>query len=154
MNRRAAVLLGGVAALLTLNTAQAAPAAPIPAATPSAQSYADLLQPVPDAVMALQADDAARVQAPARLELAQFRGHHHHHHGFFGGGPRFGFGFWGGPYAAEPYYDDGYGYGPPVVYAAPAPGGPDVAYCMRRFRSYDPNSGTYLGFDGNRHPCP
>jgi hypothetical protein len=29
-----------------------------------------------------------------------------------------------------------------------------VAYCMRRFRSYDPVSGTYLGYDGLRHPCP
>lgn len=28
------------------------------------------------------------------------------------------------------------------------------AYCSRRFRSYDPASGTYLGYDGNRHPCP
>jgi hypothetical protein len=36
------------------------------------------------------------------------------------------------------------------VYGAPAPGGGDVAYCMQRFRSYDPDSGTYLGFDG-RH---
>ncbi|WP_424618529.1 BA14K family protein [Bradyrhizobium sp.] len=25
---------------------------------------------------------------------------------------------------------------------------------MQRFKSYDPNSGTYLGYDGNRHPCP
>ena len=29
-----------------------------------------------------------------------------------------------------------------------------VAYCMQRFRSYDPASGTYLGYDGRRHPCP
>ena len=29
-----------------------------------------------------------------------------------------------------------------------------VGYCMQRFRSYDPNSGTYLGNDGLRHPCP
>jgi len=29
-----------------------------------------------------------------------------------------------------------------------------VAYCMQRFRSYDPASGTYLGYDGLRHPCP
>ncbi|WP_046862954.1 BA14K family protein [Microvirga massiliensis] len=28
------------------------------------------------------------------------------------------------------------------------------AYCSQRFRSYDPASGTYLGYDGNRHPCP
>jgi hypothetical protein len=29
-----------------------------------------------------------------------------------------------------------------------------VQYCMQRFRSYDPNSGTYLGLDGRRHSCP
>jgi len=29
-----------------------------------------------------------------------------------------------------------------------------IEYCMRRFRSYDPESQTYLGFDGLRHPCP
>jgi len=29
-----------------------------------------------------------------------------------------------------------------------------VAYCAQRYRSYDPASGTYLGYDGNRHPCP
>jgi hypothetical protein len=29
-----------------------------------------------------------------------------------------------------------------------------VAYCSQRFRSYDPASGTYLGYDGLRHPCP
>ena len=29
-----------------------------------------------------------------------------------------------------------------------------VAYCAQRYRSYDPASGTYLGYDGLRHPCP
>jgi hypothetical protein len=29
-----------------------------------------------------------------------------------------------------------------------------VDYCIQRFRSYDPNSGTYLGRDGYRHSCP
>ena len=29
-----------------------------------------------------------------------------------------------------------------------------VAYCMDRFNSYDPASGTYLGYDGYRHSCP
>ncbi len=29
-----------------------------------------------------------------------------------------------------------------------------VEYCMQRFRSYDPRSGTYMGYDGYRHSCP
>lgn len=29
-----------------------------------------------------------------------------------------------------------------------------IASCEARFRSYDPTSGTYVGFDGLRHPCP
>jgi BA14K-like protein len=28
------------------------------------------------------------------------------------------------------------------------------AYCSQRYKSYDPASGTYLGYDGDRHPCP
>lgn len=28
------------------------------------------------------------------------------------------------------------------------------SYCAARFRSYDPESGTYMGYDGRRHPCP
>ncbi len=66
----------------------------------------------------------------------------------------------GGALAAPYYYGPGpYYYGPPYPPAAygpgyyPAPGG-DAAYCARRYRSYDPATGTYLGFDGVRHPCP
>jgi hypothetical protein len=29
-----------------------------------------------------------------------------------------------------------------------------VAYCEQRFKSYDVRSGTYLGYDGQRHSCP
>jgi hypothetical protein len=54
---------------------------------------------------------------------------------------------------SQPYYGAPV-YGAPV-YGAPVYGGNDaVAYCMQRFRSYDPGSGTYLGYDGLRHPCP
>jgi hypothetical protein len=52
-------------------------------------------------------------------------------------------------------YDPGYAYAP--GYTAGAPGytaGDSVAYCQQRFRSYDPATGTYLGYDGLRHPCP
>ena len=49
---------------------------------------------------------------------------------------------------AAPYY---YAPAPRVYYDAPDD---SVAYCMQRYRSYDPASGTYLGYDGLRHPCP
>ena len=29
-----------------------------------------------------------------------------------------------------------------------------MAYCASRFRSYDPTTGTYLGYDGDEHACP
>ncbi len=29
-----------------------------------------------------------------------------------------------------------------------------ITYCARRYRSYEPDSQTYLGRDGIRHPCP
>ena len=29
-----------------------------------------------------------------------------------------------------------------------------AADCAAQFRSYDPASGTFLGYDGQRHPCP
>jgi len=29
-----------------------------------------------------------------------------------------------------------------------------IGYCMRRYRSFDPESMTYLGRDGLRRPCP
>jgi hypothetical protein len=65
-------------------------------------------------------------------------------------------GYYGGPgyYASGPgYYDDQYDDGPVAV--APQAGGDDsVGYCMQTYRSYDPRSGTYLGNDGYRHPCP
>ena len=68
------------------------------------------------------------------------------------------------PLWAPGYYDyaPGYAYGPGYAYA-PGPyvvSGPvvaqndDASYCAARFRSYDPASGTYLGYDGMRHPCP
>jgi hypothetical protein len=69
--------------------------------------------------------------------------------------------------ATRPYgygaYED-YGYAPGYAYApgyrrgyVADPGygaGDELAYCQQRFRSYDPASGTYLGYDGLRHPCP
>jgi len=61
-------------------------------------------------------------------------------------------------YRGRPGYD--YGYAEPGYtrnYATPGSGmaaTDDVTYCQQRFRSYDPATGTYLGYDGRRHPCP
>ncbi len=59
-------------------------------------------------------------------------------------------------YYAPGYYDDGYD-DDAAVAVVPGPAGGDddaVAYCMQTYRSYDPASGTYMGNDGLRHPCP
>ena len=64
-------------------------------------------------------------------------------------------------YAAPRFYDysPGYTYGP--AYTAPstvvvqsAANSGNVAYCEARFRSYNPSTGMYLGYDGVHHPCP
>jgi len=70
-----------------------------------------------------------------------------------------GIGWWGwgsnGPYGGGGTYswnNGSYGYAP--GYVTPNSGVRDDAYCARRYRSYDPASGTYLGYDGVRHACP
>jgi BA14K-like protein len=93
---------------------------------------------------------------PNATQSVQWRG------GGWGWGPAVGGlivgGIIGGALAAPygPGYYAGPGYGPPpgVAYGPPPVEGDAVAYCMQRFRSYDPSSGTYLGYDGARHPCP
>ena len=74
--------------------------------------------------------------------------------------------YYGDNYAYDSgYYGDSYAYdtggtystGIPLVsfdQAAPVAVGGDASYCAQRYRSWDPASGTYLGFDGMRHPCP
>ncbi len=65
--------------------------------------------------------------------------------------PWYGSGY--GGYGYAPGYDYGYapGYGNAYAYSSP---GDTVAYCESRFRSYNPATGTYLGYDGMRHACP
>lgn len=84
---------------------------------------------------------------------------HHRGGGFWPGvavGAALGsYAYYGGPdyywdygpdyYTDYSYYDDS----APVAVV-----GGDASYCARRYRSYDPASGTYLGYDGLRHPCP
>jgi hypothetical protein len=57
------------------------------------------------------------------------------------------------PVQTYPAYSD-----PGYLYSDAAPtvsnNGGSVAYCEQTYRSYDPASGSYLGYDGFRHPCP
>jgi BA14K-like protein len=87
-----------------------------------------------------------------RRHSSDWRGRHR----FRGPGFAFGFGpsYYDYGYYGYPYYDD-YAYGDDYVAASPGVAdGDSVAYCQQRFRSYDPSTGTYLGRDGLRHPCP
>lgn len=86
MDKKIAGLLGAVAALGTFGSAQAMPqatyqATPAPSDVLQANSYADLLAPIPNAGALLQAiDEAAPAKTADNVQLAQFFYHHHHHH--------------------------------------------------------------------------
>ncbi len=80
--------------------------------------------------------------------------------GFVGGlaaGSALGYGYdpyyYGDDYAYNDTYDNGYDVAYPVDSGVVVSSGGDASYCAQRYRSYDPASGTYLGFDGLRHPC-
>ncbi len=62
-------------------------------------------------------------------------------------GAPYGYGYGYGP---DYYYDDDYYVDAPAVTVDPG----SVAYCKQRFKSYNVRTGTYLGYDGKRHPCP
>ena len=83
MDKKIAGLLGAVAAVSTMGTAQAAPT-PNPTETLRANSFAELLEPIPNAAALLQAVDE-QPQAETRdgnVQLAQYHHHHHHHHAY------------------------------------------------------------------------
>jgi hypothetical protein len=96
---------------------------------------------------------ACMMLVPSLAEAAP-RHHHRHnwHHSYHHGWRHYGY-----------YNDDAgaalaagaiVGLAAGAIAANASAGGSAVAYCEQRFRSYDPVSGTYLGYDGYRHPCP
>jgi hypothetical protein len=98
---------------------------------------------------------AAVLAAALLLTSAPANARGWHHGGWGYGAAGFAAGALVGSALAARPYDYGY-YGPPAYAYEPGPGYPDdaEAYCEQRFRSYDPASGTYAGYDGRRHPCP
>jgi hypothetical protein len=89
MERKIAGLLGAMATLGAFNAAEAAPMpSPAPSDVLRANSFADLLDPIPNAAALLQAvDESGPVpSANENIQLAQYH-HHHHHHGWRRYGP-------------------------------------------------------------------
>lgn len=98
--------------------------------------------------------------ATEAIQDVQWRRHYHRHD--WHRGPHWGHNHWN-----DRRYYGGWGWGPAVggLAAGAIIGGAiansqaqassnEIAYCSQRFKSYDPASGTYLGYDGQRHPCP
>src|SRR5262245_27129515 len=79
--------------------------------------------------------------------------HHHHHHRGVGVG--IGLGIIGGLIAADAYSDPGYVYDD-EVYDAPPPddSGDPQALCAEKFRSFEPSTGLYTTYSGEKKPCP
>ncbi len=83
MDKKIAGILGAVATLGSFTAAEAGPA-PAPADVLRASSYADLLEPIPNAVALLQAvDESTPAQTTENVQMAQYHHHHHHHHHSF-----------------------------------------------------------------------
>jgi hypothetical protein len=83
MGKKIAGLVGAMATLGAFNGAEAAPTpSPAPTDILRANSFADLLQPIPNAAALLRAVDESRPaqSADENVQLAQFYHHHHHHH--------------------------------------------------------------------------
>ena len=130
------------------------------------------IAPFANVASAMPVADALAIKnaAPTNIETVQWRGRGYgrgyYGRGYYGPGWGVGAGLLGGAiiggmlaapyysgYGPDPYYGYGDYYQAPGYYDEPPPGDA-MAYCMQRFRSYNPRSGTYLGNDGYRHPCP
>ena len=83
MDKKLAGLLGAVGALTAITPSQAA--APGFDEAMRAESYADLLRPIPNAAALLKESDslAAASPRPDVMEVQYYHHHHHHHHRFY-----------------------------------------------------------------------
>jgi hypothetical protein len=97
---------------------------------------------------------AGAIIGGAILHATQPRGYYGSGYGYDDGYNAYGSGQGYGGYEPEYVEAPTYGYAPAPAYRQGyVAAGRDVGYCQQRYRSYDPASGTYLGYDGLRHPC-
>ena len=105
---------------------------------------------VPATSAPLMAQSNMSKAAPSSIETVQY-----YRRGYYG--PGYGYGYGNGAGALIGGLAAGAIVGGAIAAGqanAAAAAQQNVAYCVQRFRSYDPASGTYLGTDGYRHPCP
>jgi hypothetical protein len=164
------IILKCLGLALVTSASLATPAAATPLAAPSAVQNA-----VTPAVETVQwrwrrgawAPLAGAAIVGGAIAASRYYNYYDNYYGDYAYAPGYRYGNYSGDYAYSPGYRYSYGnsygdyayspgyrssWGPSYTYESS--GGDDVAYCRQRFRSYDPASGTYLGYDGQRHPCP
>jgi hypothetical protein len=90
MDKKIAGVIGAITGLAVLDSAaQATPAVTPDSGNLNARSFAELLDPIPNAVAALRAADAAAAReardesAGGQTEGVQVAGYHHHHHRYY-----------------------------------------------------------------------
>lgn len=147
---RTKMMAAAAAAALMVGGLGAAPASAVPSVT--LKQIGSTVKPVKNPYVEQIRDRGGR-------HHWRGRGHHHHHRGDNWGpwvaGGLLGLGLYG---LSQGAYDDGYdggyaGYEGSYAYDyEPSSGG--YARCEATFRSFDPSSGTYVGYDGVRRMCP
>jgi hypothetical protein len=90
MDQKIVGIVGAVAGLASLDATQGvANASPNPQGLTEAKSYAELLDPIPNALATLRAADVAatgqkdEARTSGDVRLAYHHHHHHHHHRFY-----------------------------------------------------------------------
>ena len=103
MDRKIATMVGAAAALVAVPAAAQAAPAEMPA-VPVAANYAQLLEPIPNAVEQLKTADREEAQRSAFQEI-QYNAHHHHHHHSRDWYLRRGYMWFGGRWVTRDYYN-------------------------------------------------
>ena len=78
MDKKIVGLVGAISGLMSLSTAQATALPPTETALPSAQSFGELLDPIPNAAALLRIADAAGRHTNPNVKLVGDNHHHHH----------------------------------------------------------------------------
>lgn len=130
----------------------------------TAGAFVSLLAVAAEAAPIAQPQTAAQMPKQELVQQVQWRRYG------YGYGPRYGYGYrrndgaavaagvigglaLGAVIAGAASAPPPVAYAPPAAYGPPPGAGDWYAYCASKYRSFDPASGTFLGYDGIRRPC-